>query len=55
MMFISGRPNLMDLKSTNGTKLNGQDVTPGEYYKLSDGDKIKFGESTREFLVRELE
>lgn len=49
--FISGYPHLMDLGSTNGTKLNGEDITSGTQYKLSDRDKIVFGCSTRVYQV----
>ena len=42
----------MDLNSTNGTFLNKEEITPGQWYKLSDGDVIKFGCSTREYFVK---
>ncbi len=35
-----------DLGSTNGTLLNGEPVTPGETYKLSENDTIVIGKST---------
>jgi len=50
--FLNQRPNIMDLNSTNGTKVNGEALTGGEYFKLSDGDKLVFGCSTREFIVK---
>jgi len=34
---------LMDLVSTNGTKLNGQRIPPKEKQPLSNGDTIEFG------------
>ena len=49
--FLNDRPNLMDLSSTNGTFLNGEELIPGQNYKLSDGDKIKFAHSTRIYNV----
>eukprot|EP01119_Soliformovum_irregulare_P003531 TRINITY_DN1417_c0_g1_i1.p1 TRINITY_DN1417_c0_g1~~TRINITY_DN1417_c0_g1_i1.p1 ORF type:complete len:333 (-),score=78.40 TRINITY_DN1417_c0_g1_i1:183-1181(-) len=53
--FVSqGRPSVMDLNSTNGTFLNGTEMTPAEWYKLSDGDTVKFGCSTRDFKVKEV-
>ena len=52
IVFMNSRPNLMDLNSTNGTRLNGEPVVAGEYYKLSDGDKLEFGCSTRTYVVR---
>ncbi|BAJ64629.1 MULTISPECIES: FHA domain-containing protein [Anaerolinea] len=36
---------LVDLKSKNGTKLNGQWLTPQQKYLLNDGDVIEFGKS----------
>lgn len=50
--FQSNRPHLMDLNSTNGTFLNSEEITAGQWYKLSDGDVIKFGCSTRDYRVK---
>jgi len=50
--FNSGRPNIMDLNSTNGTFLNGEELVPAQWYKLSDGDNLKFACSTREYHVK---
>ena len=33
-----------DLGSTNGSRLNGQDVVPDEEHRLQDGDRIRFGQ-----------
>ncbi len=35
--------SLIDLQSTNGTKLNDRELPPDEPYPLRDGDIIKFG------------
>lgn len=51
IVFLNNIPNLMDLNSTNGTFLNNQQIVPENYYKLSTGDKIKFGCSTRDYVV----
>ena len=40
---------IKDLGSTNGTKLNGEKLTPNEYAKLTDGDNIKIGNQTMLF------
>jgi smad nuclear-interacting protein 1 len=44
-------PYLMDLESTNGTFINGKKLDPARYYQLFKGDVVKFGESTREYVL----
>ena len=39
-----GGYHLHDLKSTNGTRVNGEDLNPGERVVLSDGDVVQFGD-----------
>jgi len=34
---------LEDLNSTNGTRINGFQLTPGRAYRLRDGDELEFG------------
>jgi hypothetical protein len=34
---------LEDLNSTNGTRINGFQMTPKQRYRLRDGDEIEFG------------
>lgn len=34
---------LMDLGSANGTFINGDQLSPGQLYKLHDGDKVRMG------------
>jgi smad nuclear-interacting protein 1 len=41
----------MDLKSTNGTVLNGERLEPERYYELLPKDVITFGESSREYVI----
>ena len=48
---IEVRPYLMDLESTNKTFLNGSDVEAARYYELRDKDVLKFGESSREYVL----
>jgi len=50
--FINERPNIMDLNSTNGTFLNEEELTAGQWYKLSEKDIVKFACSTREYHVK---
>ncbi|KAH7429517.1 hypothetical protein KP509_09G053400 [Ceratopteris richardii] len=45
------RPYLMDLGSTNGTFLNGERIEPQRYYELMEKDTIKFGNSSREYVL----
>ncbi|KAF6837535.1 fha domain protein [Colletotrichum musicola] len=45
------KPYLIDLESANGTTLNGDKVADSRYYELRDKDMIKFGHSTREYVL----
>lgn len=45
------RPYIIDLKSGNGTYLNGERIEPQRYVELKEKDVLKFGFSTREFVV----
>ncbi|KAI5712823.1 hypothetical protein M8J75_011448 [Diaphorina citri] len=45
------RPYLMDLKSMNGTFVNGMKIAPLTYVELFEGDVIEFGLSTREYVL----
>jgi len=51
MMHASVRPYVMDLGSTNGTFLNGERLEPQRYYELLEKDMLKFGNSSREFIL----
>ena len=42
---------IMDLQSTNGTYLNGAKIEPARHYELLEQDNLKFGNSTREYVV----
>jgi len=44
-------PYIIDLESTNGTFVNGTRVTPAQYYELREKDVLKFGFSTREYVL----
>lgn len=44
-------PYLMDLNATNGTFLNGERIEPQRYYQLLEKDTVKFGASTREYVL----
>jgi smad nuclear-interacting protein 1 len=45
------KPYIMDLASTNKTSLNGVEIEDSRYYELKEKDVIKFGHSTREYVV----
>ena len=45
------QPYLMDLESTHGTFLNGTPLESARYYQLHKGDVLKFGASTREYVL----
>ncbi|KAJ1929867.1 hypothetical protein IWQ60_000828 [Tieghemiomyces parasiticus] len=48
------RPYLIDLKSSNGTFVNGEQLPSVQYYELRHQDVIKFAFSSREYvLIRE--
>lgn len=51
MIASKVRPYIMDLGSTNGTFLNGKRVDPQRYYELLETDTIKFGNSSREYVL----
>lgn len=42
---------IIDLGSTNGTYLNGDKIEALKYYQLLEGDRVKFGFSTRDYIV----
>ncbi len=46
------RPYLIDLETVNGTSINGEEVPAGRYMELRDKDVLKFGHSTREFVLQ---
>ncbi|KAK7305064.1 hypothetical protein VNO77_42963 [Canavalia gladiata] len=45
------RPYIMDLGSTNKTFVNDSPVEPQRYYELREKDTIKFGNSSREYVL----
>lgn len=45
------QPYLMDLESTNGSFINGVQLDAARYYQLKKGDVLKFGASTREYVL----
>ncbi|KAF9915023.1 hypothetical protein BX616_007085 [Lobosporangium transversale] len=47
----STKPFIIDLESANGTFVNGVQIPPTRYYELKLSDVIKFGASTREFVL----
>ncbi|GAA0146088.1 RNA splicing factor [Lithospermum erythrorhizon] len=49
--FKQVSPYLMDLGSTNGTYINDNRMEPQRYYELFERDTIKFGNSSREYVL----
>ncbi|GJJ08798.1 hypothetical protein Clacol_003017 [Clathrus columnatus] len=45
------KPFIIDLESTNGTFVNSEEIPPARYYELRTGDVIKFGLSTKEYVL----
>ncbi|XP_051825784.1 smad nuclear-interacting protein 1-like [Antechinus flavipes] len=45
------RPYIIDLGSSNGTFLNNQRIEPQRYYELKEKDVLKFGFSSREYVL----
>ncbi|XKL65762.1 hypothetical protein PGB90_009182 [Kerria lacca] len=45
------RPYIMDLDSANGTFLNNKKIEPRKYYELLEKDVLKFGYSSREYVL----
>lgn len=45
------RPYVIDLESANGTSVNGDAVPGGRYVELRDKDVLRFGLSSREYVL----
>ncbi|KAA0703476.1 Smad nuclear-interacting protein 1 [Triplophysa tibetana] len=45
------KPYIIDLGSGNGTYLNNQRIDPQRYYELKEKDVVKFGFSSREYVL----
>ncbi|KAI9145707.1 SMAD/FHA domain-containing protein, partial [Paraphysoderma sedebokerense] len=45
------KPYIIDLESTNGTFINSVRVQPARYIELKVGDVLRFGESTRDYVI----
>ncbi|CAO3685997.1 unnamed protein product [Umbelopsis vinacea] len=45
------KPFIIDLESTNGTHLNGDRIPDSRYIELKVRDVLKFGNSTREYVL----
>ncbi|KAJ7601587.1 smad nuclear interacting protein 1 [Mycena polygramma] len=45
------KPFIIDLESTNGTHVNDETIPVSRYYELKASDVIKFGQSTREYVL----
>ncbi|AFZ79870.1 signal peptide-containing protein [Theileria equi strain WA] len=47
----ASQPYIIDLNSTNGTFLNDEKIEPSRYYELREKDVLKFGHSSREYVL----
>ncbi|KJA23170.1 hypothetical protein HYPSUDRAFT_39944 [Hypholoma sublateritium FD-334 SS-4] len=45
------KPFIIDLESTNGTSVNDETIPPARFYELKAKDVVKFGLSTREYVL----
>jgi smad nuclear-interacting protein 1 len=45
------RPYIIDLESSNGTYVNNVKIEPRTYVELLEKDVIKFGYSSREYVL----
>lgn len=45
------KPYVIDLESKAGTVLNGEAIPAGRYLELRSGDVLRFGESTRDYVI----
>ncbi|KZS93427.1 SMAD/FHA domain-containing protein [Sistotremastrum niveocremeum HHB9708] len=45
------KPFIIDLESTNGTHVNGEEIPSSRYFELKHKDVLKFGLSEREYVV----
>ncbi|KXJ25400.1 Smad nuclear-interacting protein 1 [Exaiptasia diaphana] len=45
------KPYIIDLESANGTYLNNERIEPRRYYELKERDVLKFGFSSREYVM----
>lgn len=45
------KPYIIDLESANKTFLNGTEIEPRRYYELFEKDLLKFGFSSREYVI----
>ncbi|CAH2053208.1 unnamed protein product [Thlaspi arvense] len=51
MVVKQVKPYIMDLGSTNKTYINEKPIEPERYYELFEKDTIKFGNSSREYVL----
>ncbi|KAJ1960589.1 hypothetical protein IWQ62_004171 [Dispira parvispora] len=48
---VAIKPYLLDLGSSNGTFVNGEQLPQAQYYELRSQDVIRFAHSTREYVL----
>lgn len=45
------KPYIIDLDSSNGTKVNGKKIPDRRFFELKSNDVINFGESSRDYVI----
>ena len=45
------KPYLLDLETTNGTTINNERLEGARYYEVLSGDVIRFGFSSRDYVI----
>jgi len=48
----TSKPYIIDLESTNGTKLNNEAIVTSRYVELLDGDMLTFADFPKEFVLK---
>jgi smad nuclear-interacting protein 1 len=51
IQYRNSKPYLIDLESSNGTRLNGKKIPTSRYVELQHKDLLQFGYSTREYIL----
>ena len=50
--WSKGRWNVRDLGSSNGTKINGRTLFPGDRVQLSTGSRVQFGDDAKAIIFK---
>ncbi len=53
LKVVPGQVSLTDLNSSNGTRINDQQLLPHKQYPLSNGDRVSLGKLELQAIIRE--